>query len=307
MSINPENEAKDTSSKFSAHKCDCLSISDFRCHCKGKFQYYCFSHAKSHFLHKDIRLILNSKTIKKIPEMSNIITEKINQLNEFKENANKIAKLCIDNINRVLENSLNKFDHMISNLVQALVFIQDEDINNSKEFLGLHKYFFTESFTNLTKIIGFTANYNRFSEYCDNLFEIDDLTDLLIKPFGKFPLDEEFYINELNRLTKLKVLKRAKKMDKTNKFVKDIYTSGKARVSNLGITFLASADINAINLICAFSKILKKSHIITIANSKYSDSQFAKIVEFLNNYREISPILHLVDLLSSESQIEYLI
>ena len=285
-------------------KCSCLSISDFVCNCKGKFQSYCYSHAKSHFQHNDIKFVPNLKTIQKIPQIVDVLKERLEILKQYKEHANLVASLCIENINKALKNAQSRFDHMISNLLQVQLIMQDENINKPVDYLGIHNYFFADSLVNLKVLFRFRVNSSHFEKYCKKLFEIDDYTEMLVKPFGKSPLDEVFYEKELNRIANATIIKNAKKLNNQDQFLKTIYSGVKSRGSNMGVLFGEITSNDMLNNICAFSRIIEKPRILSITNCKYSDNKFEKVIQIINNYQKISPDLILSDSMNSESQVE---
>lgn len=134
-------------------RCYCLNISDMVCSCDEKLeQFFCFSHGKAHFMHKNVLFWPNPKNTSKIPELVYKLQEKREKLSACLSKTQEIVVKCYEELQKIFSNTVQNIQNSINDIDQACKILEKSLNTYDTKFLHIHSYLFTDSYSHLNSI-----------------------------------------------------------------------------------------------------------------------------------------------------------
>ena len=289
-------------------KCECNISADFLCSCESNEQGYCLSHAKSHFSHQTIKFLPNPQTLKHIPKLILAIQDKIKAVLGYKEEVKAFIADCIKNIQDIEKECFENLSEILSNLDGAIRILKASGLHQPESFLGLHKYIFFEPDSNIDTLVSFSTATENFKKYCGSLIKIEDCSKALLSEYCDSFTDQDFIRAEKKRQEYLLELKKLKSENNENSEIERINQICKQHVCKYVADGLYKSALIGPELEASiiYSKLVSRSKVLSIVDAVYTDEQFARIFEFLCEFKKVSPSIIIKNSITTESQIEML-
>ena len=285
-----------------------MNISDFSCQCSGSMEYFCNSHIGIHFNHEQLLFWPNSKTLANANYLKEELNKKKENIKEMINSCNNMRNKCIDDINSISNNIITKLEQSIFEIEFSIEHCLQLQTESSHNFLGIHRFLFSENFEALNNLVDYQENYQNFYSACAKLFSVKSITENFFDSAQYFNIDSDYLqiIDDMyTTKNEYKILLKQMIPDDKNPLNSFTFIM-KEPFSNLKTNFIALSykySANVLNSISLYGKFAKNVTSIYSYDQNYSNEQFVKIRDIFKSFEKINS-LHFSNSINNEYQVK---